>query len=293
MFFGAFLIMIVIAAFLGLLPAFIARNKGRNFWLWWIYGWLFFIIALIHVMFISDLQASEQQRELSTSSRGPARLYSLLAGLCFLIVALYSIFQGVWYHYIMIPTNMYFNVIMLAFAIVLFVGRWNIGVLVVSVLYALWCLPSIRYNIYGAMNGYSALLLAVLTAGCVLVPLRRNAAKMVKKAWFLPGTYFLLSYILQGLRFGLFYFAICYTTFTSLLISGGLFLMGLWLRASWAETRNQEPVAVIYTKPYPEDVPKGGASEMEAYLNSYQNLVDSGVMTKEEFEEKKRQLQRG
>lgn len=44
---------IVIAAILGLIPAFIAQSKGRSFGLWWIYGTLIFIVALIHSIFIS------------------------------------------------------------------------------------------------------------------------------------------------------------------------------------------------------------------------------------------------
>ncbi|BFI54614.1 zinc ribbon domain-containing protein [Yersinia pseudotuberculosis] len=44
---------IVIAAILGLIPAFIAQSKGRSFGLWWLYGALIFIVALIHSIFIS------------------------------------------------------------------------------------------------------------------------------------------------------------------------------------------------------------------------------------------------
>lgn len=31
---------------LGLIPAFIAHRKGHNFWGWWLFGFLLFIIAL-------------------------------------------------------------------------------------------------------------------------------------------------------------------------------------------------------------------------------------------------------
>ncbi|QHB34665.1 zinc ribbon domain-containing protein [Yersinia canariae] len=44
---------IVIAAILGLIPAFIAQSKGRSFGLWWLYGALIFIVALIHSILIS------------------------------------------------------------------------------------------------------------------------------------------------------------------------------------------------------------------------------------------------
>lgn len=37
---------------IGLIPAFIARKKGKNFFLWWFYGAMFFIIALPHSLWI-------------------------------------------------------------------------------------------------------------------------------------------------------------------------------------------------------------------------------------------------
>ncbi len=35
---------------LGLLPAFIAMNKGRNFLLWWFYGTVLFVLAIFHAI---------------------------------------------------------------------------------------------------------------------------------------------------------------------------------------------------------------------------------------------------
>lgn len=43
---------IIIAAILGLIPAFIAQSKGRSFAAWWLYGLLLFIVALIHVLLL-------------------------------------------------------------------------------------------------------------------------------------------------------------------------------------------------------------------------------------------------
>ena len=37
---------------IGLAPAFIAKSKGRNFILWWLYGAGFFIVALPHSFLI-------------------------------------------------------------------------------------------------------------------------------------------------------------------------------------------------------------------------------------------------
>ena len=47
-------ITLAVAALLGLIPASIAKNKGYSFGLWWFYGWMLFIIAIIHVAIIPD-----------------------------------------------------------------------------------------------------------------------------------------------------------------------------------------------------------------------------------------------
>lgn len=49
----------MIAAVLGLIPANIAKNKGHSFGLWWFYGWMLFIVAIIHVQFIDDYNAPQ------------------------------------------------------------------------------------------------------------------------------------------------------------------------------------------------------------------------------------------
>ena len=54
-----YFITLLIAAGLGLIPAFIAEKKGYSFGLWWLYGWLLFIIALIHVSLIPDKNAPQ------------------------------------------------------------------------------------------------------------------------------------------------------------------------------------------------------------------------------------------
>ena len=43
------LIMILILAGLGCIPAHIVKNKGYHFGIWWLYGTLLFVISLIHI----------------------------------------------------------------------------------------------------------------------------------------------------------------------------------------------------------------------------------------------------
>jgi uncharacterized membrane protein len=45
---------LAVASLLGLIPANIAKEKGYSFGLWWFYGWMLFIVAIIHVQFLPD-----------------------------------------------------------------------------------------------------------------------------------------------------------------------------------------------------------------------------------------------
>jgi RNA polymerase subunit RPABC4/transcription elongation factor Spt4 len=61
---------LVIAALLGLIPAFIAKSKGReNLFGWWLYGALLFIFALIHSLLMKPVVKSEWKE----NSDGPRR----------------------------------------------------------------------------------------------------------------------------------------------------------------------------------------------------------------------------
>ena len=48
---------IVLAAILGLIPARIAASKGRNFALWWFYGWMLLIVAIPHSLLLRPANA--------------------------------------------------------------------------------------------------------------------------------------------------------------------------------------------------------------------------------------------
>lgn len=49
----------------GWIPALIAHRKGRNFFLWWIYGGALFIIALIHSLLITTHVSSARPADIN------------------------------------------------------------------------------------------------------------------------------------------------------------------------------------------------------------------------------------
>src|SRR4051812_36805690 len=64
---------LLFAVLLGLLPAYLARKKGRSFGLWWFYGAALFIVALPHALIMSPLPDSEEAMKLASlekTSRG-------------------------------------------------------------------------------------------------------------------------------------------------------------------------------------------------------------------------------
>lgn len=55
---------LVIAVFLGLIPAVIAYQKGRDFFDWWVFGWLLFIVALPAALLLKPNIAELETRQL-------------------------------------------------------------------------------------------------------------------------------------------------------------------------------------------------------------------------------------
>ncbi|CAA2144919.1 hypothetical protein [Methylobacterium bullatum] len=64
---------LVIAALIVLIPAFIAQKKGQSFALWWFYGAALFIVALPHALIMKPAEGSEEankQKALELASKG-------------------------------------------------------------------------------------------------------------------------------------------------------------------------------------------------------------------------------
>lgn len=51
------IIMLLIPIGLGFIPANIAKNKGYRFGLWWIYGTVLFILAIVHIALLPNKNA--------------------------------------------------------------------------------------------------------------------------------------------------------------------------------------------------------------------------------------------
>ena len=56
----ALVLLLIFFAVLGLIPARIAKKKGYSFGLWWLFGFFFFLIALIVSLFLADKNAGQK-----------------------------------------------------------------------------------------------------------------------------------------------------------------------------------------------------------------------------------------
>ncbi len=56
---------LIIAAIIGCIPAYIAQTKGKSFFGWWFYGAMLFILALPHAIFMKADQKIIDQKKLN------------------------------------------------------------------------------------------------------------------------------------------------------------------------------------------------------------------------------------
>lgn len=56
---------LIVAALIGLIPASIAKSKGRSFGLWWFYGAAIFIVALPHALIMKANNEAIERQQLS------------------------------------------------------------------------------------------------------------------------------------------------------------------------------------------------------------------------------------
>jgi len=65
-------ITLIVAALLGLIPAKIAQSKGYSFGKWWVYGFLIFIVAIIHACVLKPTGETKTNTKGSSLSKASA-----------------------------------------------------------------------------------------------------------------------------------------------------------------------------------------------------------------------------
>ncbi len=285
----------IFAAVLGLIPASIAKRKGRSFGLWWFYGFLFFLLSMIHVMLIADY-STHGKNNTDTADPGQGRMPAAAAGIFFVILALYHSYWIFWVYYyasFILPADVGYVAVLFVLSIFLFVGRKNLITLLVFIFYGLYVLLTGRFT--GLLELLGILLLAGLLTVNILPSLRAKAPGLTKKLWFFPGVLHLSGYVLRLVVPAVDGYSLTFNWQVGLIQmaqAAGYLMMGLWLLEAHGARAAEPSSVVIYTDSSEEsvsDLPNEDRS-IEDALKSYRSLVDSGLMTEAEFREKKRQL---
>ena len=68
------LLVLIPAAFLAIIPGSIAQKKGRSFIGWWFYGWMLFVVALIHAIALPTPKAMQPATRYTSPVAPPSTL---------------------------------------------------------------------------------------------------------------------------------------------------------------------------------------------------------------------------
>ena len=127
--------------------------------------------------------------------------------------------------------------------------------------------------------------ISLIAAMCIL-NLKGN--KIVKNIWFVPGIIYFVSNIYTSLEDGGFGGFEILIVLICIVWSCGFILTGLWLKED-VSTEDKETVNAIATNAYQANTGMPNIGDADR-LMKLKSLLDSGIITKEEFDEKKKQI---
>lgn len=221
--------------------------------------------------------------------------YALMAGVCYGIKGLYNIITHITYalesDYAPITAlNIIFWIAMLGMAVTLFLKNEKAIIAAAGVN----ALLDLYYFVhYFSLSGLLDFVAYASVVALLVFALKKN--DVVQKVWFIAGAAMLLGRLIVWIDYG--YFSYISESWKSILLGlieiGGLTLLGLWIKehdfvSAKAEPTNEystfDPQAV-YSSPLSASA-IGGADK----LKMYKELLESGTITQEEFDAKKRQI---
>lgn len=220
--------------------------------------------------------------------------FALIAAICFAITAAYDIINRIIYvsnyEYATITVlNIIWWCILIGYAVTLFLKNSKTIIFVAG--------AEALLNAYDLISYFSLLKLLTFVASGALVAVIVLATKghpIVKKLWFLPGAAMMLGKLIGWIQYE--YFSYLSVTWKTILFGiievAAIVFIGMWLKKKDApvsaapvnEYASFNPNAVYSS--YASDNTIGGADK----LKMYKELLDSGTITQEEFDAKKKQI---
>ena len=211
------------------------------------------------------------------------RAYSIISAVLFLFQALYQLISNIRY---LNFWDILFVIITSAFAVILFIGKKNVSLIVVS---SVMTLLNIFYIIRNISLSTILLFLTYASLTAIIILGIKNK-DIVRNIFFIPSAIALIynvmdfSFIIKYIRLiGLDYYFI-HDILLLLLFNASsiasLFLVGLWISNPKVTNIKITAASQLNTSLI------GGADKIKAC----KELLDAGIITQEEFEEKKKQI---
>ena len=215
--------------------------------------------------------------------------YAFIAAISYLVYVLYNIvtrFVHIIRGYPITAINLLFWLILIGIAVACFTKNRTVllvaaGAKTLLFAYRLFSLFSLG-NVLGFLAYAALLVLAILSV-------KKN--KLAGSIWFLPAACLLAELLIEwnGYR----YFNRLSVTWESMLAGivklVGLIFAGMWIKKTVAESTDDILVneqGAFHSQAIGNHAATGGADK----LRMYKDLLDSGVITRDEFEAKKKQI---
>lgn len=217
--------------------------------------------------------------------------YALIAAICYAVYAIYNIIDGIIYvsnyEYATITVfNILFWIGMLGMAVALFVKNQKIVIAAAGVNALLGAYYIVTYFSLWNLCDFLAYASVVVF---VILTLKGN--DVVKKIWFVPAAVLLLGCVIDWIEF-LSATWIWKSMLVSIVEIVALLFVGMWIKedatpaeaAPVNEYATFNPQSVYSTTAVSSTI--GGADK----LKMYKDLLDSGTITQEEFDAKKKEI---
>lgn len=219
--------------------------------------------------------------------------YALIAGVCYAIYVLYIISNEIRniqeFDYHLTALDVIFWIVTIGMAVTLFLKNEKAVIVAAG--------ANVLYYVYNLISHNLVWILFYVVAYVALIVLlvltiKRN--NVVKNIWFIPGAAALISTLIMWLSYQYFsYFIFLWKSMVFNIIEiAALVFVGIWLRKSVvpAMTESVSKYATFNSQAV-SSVPAsgeiiGGADK----LKMYKELLDSGTITQEEFDAKKKQI---
>lgn len=225
--------------------------------------------------------------------------YSLIAAICFFAYGVINIIRKIHFSKIYNSFELTFWMalswaVLFALAAFLFIGKKNIGLLVVTSIYSMLVL---RYMIQ-FFSLHTAVHFSVRALTVIAILLVMKQSSVIKSIWFIPAPMLLLSDITYWIQYDLlkdFLETVPYFVL-QLLEVAGLFFIALWLREEAKEftdaqmcipRANEDTIVKQY--PVSNRLTNSVIGEADK-LRTYKELLDLGIITQGEFDTKKKEI---